>query len=357
MRVGGFRAAGRAVAHRIGKLRREPRLRASGHDLPPSSARAERWPPRRHRGSPRGRRALRAPAARRRSCRPVTSPRRGAPRDSRRSRPSSVAAPSSVWQTSAAAVGAGQADEHAGFGHGLREQEHVRRPGAREPGDRVEVGLGHAHDGAHRARAPARRVRGAIRRRALPAAIAAAPLPTSAPVLGIARTTGRSPAPASTSASVTPAAIDSTSACSGRIGAQASSAAGDVARLDRDHDDVGVGRRPGGARDHAHSGEPLLEHPPALAVDLRDRDACRCPSRRRSAPARAPRPFDRHRGAQDSSGSGVNRCPRAACDGRTRERVRARGTLESPRTSPNGVTLLHLGPSTLRRPSAPLATI
>ena len=52
----------------------------------------------------------------------------------------------------------------------------------------------------------------------------------------------------------------------------------DVARLDRDDDDIGVGRRPGGARDHTHSREPLLEHPPALAVDLRDRDGVAVPA-------------------------------------------------------------------------------
>ena len=51
----------------------------------------------------------------------------------------------------------------------------------------------------------------ARRARACPAAIAAAPSPTSAGVFGIARTTGRPGTSASSVAIVTPAAIDSTS--------------------------------------------------------------------------------------------------------------------------------------------------
>ncbi len=60
---------------------------------------------------------------------------------------------------------------------------------------------------------------------------------------------------------------------------QASSAPGDVAGLHRDHDDIGVGRRPGRARDHAHPGEALFEDPAAVAVDLGDRDRVALPPR------------------------------------------------------------------------------
>ena len=50
-----------------------------------------------------------------------------------------------------------------------------------------------------------------------------------------------------------------------------------VAGLHRDHEDLCVGRCPRAARDHPHPREALLEHPPALGVDLGDRDGLGLP--------------------------------------------------------------------------------
>ena len=144
---------------------------------------------------------------------------------------------------------------------------------ARQAGDRVEL----------RARRRARRCRprgGAVRRdrgarsvAVAPGAIADAPRPTSAGVFGIARTTGRPGAAASSVAIVTPAAIDSTSVSRGKRrerGARASppTSPGFTATID----DVGVGDRPRRARHDAHLRELRFELAAAVGIDLRDRD-------------------------------------------------------------------------------------
>ncbi len=70
---------------------------------------------------------------------------------------------------------------------------------------------------------------------------------------------------------VTPAAIDSTSVSAPSAGNAVSRVGGDVARLHREHDDVGVGDRPRRARHHAHLRELLFQRDAPFAVDLRDR--------------------------------------------------------------------------------------
>ena len=248
--------------------------------------------------------------------------------------------------------GARQADEHAGFGHGLGEQEHIRGTGARESGDRVEVGLGHADDGAHRPEHPL----GEIEVR----------------FVGAGAGRDRSGALAHECAGVGHGADDRALAGPGfdvgdrdpgrdrqhqRMLRQDRDAgferARDVAGLHRDHDDVGVGRRPGRARDDAHPGKALFEDPAALGVDLGDRD-------RVALPTRVEQPL--HQGLAHPTATEEREVHSVRLNGWS-ERVcrparpvrrgvdawRVRGTLPSPRTSPNGVTLLHLGPSTLGR--------
>ena len=77
---------------------------------------------------------------------------------------------------------------------------------------------------------------------------------------------------------VTPAAIDSTSVSAPSAGSAVSSVAGDVARLHRDDDDVGVGDRPRRARHDPHLRELLLERDAPFAVDLRDRERVGLPA-------------------------------------------------------------------------------
>ena len=146
----------------------------------------------------RGRRGPRAPRARRRSCRPATSPRRAATRDVSPSRRAGSPRRAASGRRAARRVVARQADEHAGLDHRLGDEEHVRRSRARQAGDRVELRLGRRARRCRPRRAPARRSsrcelgRRARRRRSRPRRV-----PTSAPVLGIARTTGRPGASAS----------------------------------------------------------------------------------------------------------------------------------------------------------------
>ena len=76
---------------------------------------------------------------------------RNASRARRRSWASNVAEPSSVWTTSWLATSRGKPDEHAGFDHRLRHEEHVRRTGAGQARDRVERRLADRHDDPDRA--------------------------------------------------------------------------------------------------------------------------------------------------------------------------------------------------------------
>ena len=137
-----------------------------------------------------------------------------------------------------------------------------------------------------------------------PAAMAAAPRPTSAPVLGIARTTGRPGATASSAAMVTPAAIDSTSAPSGRTSAQLVERGDRVGRLHREHEHLGVARGPRRVPHDAHAGQARLERVVAVGVDLGDRELLRLPSRRRAGRPRAPRPCDRRPRVPSASAAG-----------------------------------------------------
>ena len=112
----------------------------------------------------------------------------------------------------------------------------------------------------------------------LPAAMAAAPLRTSAAVFGIARTTGRSGAAVSRVSRVTPAAIDRTERLLRERGRALLERGDDVARLHRHDDESGVGHRPRRARHDADPGEALLEHAPPVGIDLGDRDALGLPA-------------------------------------------------------------------------------
>ena len=162
-----------------------------------------------------------------------------------------------------------QADEHAGLDHRLGDEEHVGRARAREPGDRVELRFGHADhdpDRAEDALADLEVERGGVR----PAAMAAAPWPTSAPVLGIARTTGRPGAAASSAARVTPAAIDRTRAPSGRTSAQPASASMASAGFTAITSTSASVATHAGLRRDAHPGQARLEHVAAVGVDLGD---------------------------------------------------------------------------------------
>ena len=71
----------------------------------------------------------------------------------------------------------------------LGQQEHVGRAGARQPGDRVEQAFLDADDAADRSEQRLGPRAGRPRPRSVPAAMAAAPAPTSAGVFGMARTT------------------------------------------------------------------------------------------------------------------------------------------------------------------------
>ena len=84
-----------------------------------------------------------------------------------------------------------QPDEHARFDHRLGDAgTRTRDPSPRARSPRRAATRARAPRSRPR-RARARRPRGRARSACVPAAIAAAPRPTSAPVLGIARTTGR----------------------------------------------------------------------------------------------------------------------------------------------------------------------
>ena len=86
-----------------------------------------------------------------------------------------------------------QAREHAGLDQRLGDEEDVGGAGARQAGDGVERRLRHAHDGADGAEDLLGPREVLLAGRASPALMAAAPAPTSAGVLGIARTTGSLP--------------------------------------------------------------------------------------------------------------------------------------------------------------------
>ena len=122
---------------------------------------------------------------------------------------------------------------------------------------------------------------------------------------------------------------------------------GDVAGLHRDDDDVGVGDGPRRARHDADLRELLLERDPAFAVDLRDRERRRLPSRRRAGRRREPRPSSRRRAAQRvTSSARVTAVVRGAMHDRARRQPRRRLVRRTssgprnlrirPRTSPNG---------------------
>ena len=176
----------------------------------------------------------------------------------------------------ASAVAPRQADEHPGLDHRLGDEEHVGRPRAREPGDRVELRF--------RARAPrcptAPSTRSASSRcesSACDAARRSRPRPCRRARRCWAspeRPGARAPRPRA-SASVTPAAIESTSASRAATAAHASSAATTSPGFTDDHEHLGVGCRPRRARHHPHAGEAILEHVAAFGVDLGDARATR----------------------------------------------------------------------------------
>ena len=131
------------------------------------------------------------------------------------------------------------------------------------------------------------------------------PCPTSAAVFGIARTTGRPGRAASTSAIVTPAAIDSTSACSGeRSATQASSAPATSPGF--------TATTTTSASATAHAGLGTTRTPGKRSSRTRRRSAStsatasvsRLPAGVEQARRRAPRPSARRRGARGSSASG-----------------------------------------------------
>ena len=104
------------------------------------------------------------------------------------------------------------------------------------------------------------------------------PGPTSAPVLGIARTTGRPGRAASSAAMVTPGRDRQHQRALGEHVGAARERVDGVARLHREHEHVGVGRGPRRAGHDAHAGEPRLERVAALGVDLGDRERVRVPA-------------------------------------------------------------------------------
>ena len=192
--------------------------------------------------------------------------------------PSSVLAPSSVCADERGSSRPREPDQHARFDHRFREQEHVRRSGPRQARDRVELCLGDAHDDPDRAEHPLGRARGRDRRRGCrrrwrPRHDRPVRRCSASP----ARPGDRA-ARASMAAIVTPAAIERIDAPSANADADAAKRGGYVARLHRDDEDLGVGGRPRAARDHTHLREPLLEHPPALGVDLGDGDRLGLPA-------------------------------------------------------------------------------
>ena len=173
-----------------------------------------------------------------------------------------------------------------------------------EPGDRVEQVLRQAHDEADRSRAAAPRDRGGRRCAWVPAAIAAAPSPMIAGVFGIARTTGRPGAAASSAAIVTPAAIDSTSCLGPSAAPAALERVGDVAGLQAHDTTSASATAHADARHHTHVGKLGLELAPALGVDFGDRqiggvEVC-CRAGRRSTR----RPSSRRRAAPHESRGG-----------------------------------------------------
>lgn len=146
-----------------------------------------------------------------------------------------------------------------------------------EPRDRVELRLLHAHheaDGTEHAPATSRCWSVAW----VPLAIAAAPLPTSAPVLGIARTTGRPGSASSIAEMVMPAAIDSTSASPRTASAQLESASTtSVGFTATTTTSASVAAQAGLGT--AHAREARLDGVASIGVDLRDHDRLRFPTR------------------------------------------------------------------------------
>ena len=118
-----------------------------------------------------------------------------------------------------------------------------------------------------------------------PAAIAVAPLRTSAGVFGIARTTGRSGrAPSSVVDRDAGRDREDQRRRSPRVVRRLLEHAGDVAGLHRDDHDVGVGHRPRRAGHDPDTREALLEAAPAVGVDLGDGERVGLPAGVEQAP-------------------------------------------------------------------------
>ena len=140
---------------------------------------------------------------------------------------------------------AGEAEQQPRLDHRLGEEREVRRAGTGERSDRVHVFLCDAHDGPEMAERRGRHPRGPFVARESPPQIPAMPSCTSAGAFGIARTTRapsgkprldhpRSSTPAATESSVW---SGSTDVC---VSVQQ---AGDVLRLDGEHDERRRGSR------------------------------------------------------------------------------------------------------------------
>ena len=167
-------------------------------------------------------------------------------------------------------------------------------------------------------------------------------------MFGIARTTGRPGAAASSAAIVTPAAIESTSACSAERRRRGLEHGRHVCRLHRDDHDVGVADDPRRARGRRAPREERLELVAAVGIDLGDRECRRRRSPRRAARRRGPRPCVRPRAPRcasrsEGTGAGVARARRnRLMDARGPEERSGRFALPrterhpAPRASPAG---------------------
>ena len=269
---------GRAVACRIGELGGKARFRGVGSRLASELARADGG--RLDGVEDRGAHAVRFERlrARRRSFRPATSPRRGATRGSSPVSSSSVAAPSSVWQTSAAAVARGKPTSTPASVMASANRNTYAGPEPESPvtasrwtsGTRTTVPTAPSTRSARSrcessARVPGRDRGGALADERARVGHRADDRSLAGPGFDVGeRDPGRDRQHERVLRKDRDAGFER---------------AGDVAGLDRDHHDVGVGRRPGRARDDAHPGKSLFEDPAALGVDLGDRDRVALPAR------------------------------------------------------------------------------
>ena len=157
-------------------------------------------------------------------------------------------------------------------------------------------------------------------------------------MFGIARTTGRSGAAASTVAIRTPAAIEITSVSRPRLAAACSSAAGTSPGFTATTTTSVSATAHAGLGADADAREALLEHAPPVGVDLGDRERLRVPARRRGDRTAVPHPCD-HRRAGRARASREGNAQAHVGTGRRRERRLANEPEEPssrPRTSPNG---------------------